>query len=62
MLEPPFLELEFYVGTNHLEEALHQLVDGIRPGVVPRKLVVPACPSARPQGSPIAHHPAHSGA
>jgi hypothetical protein len=41
MLDPPFLELEYYVGRAELETTLHRLVDGLQPGLVPSKLVIP---------------------
>jgi hypothetical protein len=40
-LDPPFLELEYYVGRNELETTVHRLVDGVQPGLVPDKLVIP---------------------
>src|SRR5262245_38187922 len=42
MLDPPFLELEYYVGRPSLEAAVQRLVDGVKPGLVPSKLAVPS--------------------
>ena len=39
-LNPPFLELEYYVGRAELETTVHRLVDGLHPGLVPSKLVI----------------------
>lgn len=41
MLDAPFLELQYYVGTADVGNAVNLLADGIARGVVPRKLVVP---------------------
>lgn len=40
-LNPPFLELEYYVGQAELETTVHRLVDGLQPGLVPSMLVIP---------------------
>ncbi len=40
-LDPPFLELEYYVGRAELETTVHRLVDGLQPGFVPSMLVIP---------------------
>jgi hypothetical protein len=40
-LDPPFLELEYYVGLAELEATVHRLVDGPQPRPVPSKLVIP---------------------
>jgi hypothetical protein len=40
-LDPPFLELEYYVGPAELETTVHRLVDGLQPGIVPSYLVIP---------------------
>jgi hypothetical protein len=40
-LDPPFLELEYYVGPAELETTAHRLVDGLQPGIVPSALVMP---------------------
>jgi hypothetical protein len=40
-LDPPFLELEYYVGLAELETIVHRLVDGPQPGLVPSKFVIP---------------------
>jgi hypothetical protein len=40
-LEPPFLELQYYLGRAEVGSALRVLVDNIRDGVIPAKLVVP---------------------
>ena len=40
-LDPPFLELEYYVGQAELETTIHRLVDGLQPGLVPSYLVIP---------------------
>jgi hypothetical protein len=40
VLDPPFLELEYYVGRAELETTVHRLVDGLQPGLVPSKLVI----------------------
>jgi hypothetical protein len=41
ILDPPFLELEYYVRRTELETTVHRLVDGVQPGLVPSKLVIP---------------------
>lgn len=41
VLDPPFLELEYYVGRAELETTVHRLVDGLQPGLVPSILVIP---------------------
>jgi hypothetical protein len=41
MLDPPFLELQYYVPDASLGAAVAHLVDGLAPGVLPRKLVIP---------------------
>jgi hypothetical protein len=40
-LDPPFLELEYYVGRTELETTVHRLVDGVQARLVPSKLVIP---------------------
>ena len=40
-LDPPFLELEYYVGQDELETTVHRLVDGLQPGLIPSELVIP---------------------
>jgi len=42
MLDPPFLELEYYVGRLSLETAVQQLADGVKPGLIPSKLAIPS--------------------
>jgi len=34
-LDPPFLELEYYVGPAELDTTVHRLVDGLQPSLVP---------------------------
>jgi hypothetical protein len=41
MLDPPFLELAYYIGRRDMECALRKIVPDIRRGVVPQKLVLP---------------------
>jgi hypothetical protein len=40
-LNPPFLELEYYVAQAELETTVRRLVDGLQPGLVPSKLSIP---------------------
>jgi hypothetical protein len=53
-LNPPFLELEYYVGPAELETTIHRLVDGLQPGLVPSKLVIPNAVGLSPKPEELA--------
>jgi hypothetical protein len=53
-LDPPFLELEYYVGRAEMETTVHRLVNGLQPGLVPSELVIPNAVGLSPKPEELA--------